>query len=402
MVAGAAVGGLLGVATAVPALATQVIEYPVAGSSPNGIVMGPDGALWFTDVGHNSVDRMLADGTLTNTYTIPTNNVLPSEITNGPGGLWFMEGNGLVENIGKITTSGGITEYSSGSGFNLGIAVGPDGNIWFNQRDKFSVAKMTPDGQHVTSYLVPAPTPGSADPVGITAGPDGNMWVTDESQNKVWKVTTNGAFTGYSLPTPNRGAFPITVGADNNLWIGEPSANLIGRMTTAGALTEFPVPTTGGGNAGIALGPDGNVWFTENNANKLAVISPTGAVTEFPIPTTNSLPRRPTAGPDGHVWFPEGVGNVAKIVVENTAAPPWWVNRNLTTTVPKPNGPWFRRAASVAAHAVPASSTSAVPYRAPALPGSAPRPSQTLSTLPSAFAGLGEAVAARLEAILSQ
>src|SRR5207245_804277 len=194
------------------------------------------------------------------------------------------------------------------------------GNIWYNERYQFAVAKMTLAGTE-TQYPIPG-NPNSPDPIGITAGPDGNMWVTDESENIVWRVSTGGGFARFDLPTPNRGAAGITVGGDGNLWIGEPSQNKIGRMTTAGVLTEFAIPTAGAGVGGIARGPDGNVWFTENNANQLAVITPTGQAQEFPIPTASSLPRRPTAGPDGNVWFPEGVGQIATALLRAPA--PWW------------------------------------------------------------------------------
>lgn len=144
--AGTVVAGSLNAATAVPALATQLIEYPVAGSGPNGIVSGSDGALWFTDAGHNTIDRMTADGHVTNQYPIPTMNSIPTDIT-GPltdGSLWFLEMNGLTVNIGKVTLTGDVTEYSTGSGRTSGIAVGSDANIWFGDVDHFAVAKMNP------------------------------------------------------------------------------------------------------------------------------------------------------------------------------------------------------------------------------------------------------------------
>lgn len=409
ILAGAVVAGSLSAATAVPALATTVVEYQAAGSGPNGIVTGSDGALWFTDAGHNSIDRVTADGHVTNQYPIPTTNSVPTDIT-GPlpdGSLWFLEMNGITVNIGKVSVTGAINEYSSGSGRTSGIAIGSDGNIWFGDVDHFAVAKMDPVTHVVTDYWIPPGTSANpnngAYPVQITAGPDANLWVVDEPENTIWKVTTGGNFTGYQFSGTHRGFNSITVGADNNLWIGEPSANLIGRMTIAGALTEYPIPTAAAGVGGIGLGPDGNVWFTENNANKIAVITPAGAITEFPIPTGNSLPRRPAAGPDGHVWFPENVGNIAKVVVGNTAAPAWWDNRNLTTTVPKPNGPWYRQAASSLAHALPASSRTFLPHQVPASPGSASagparRPDDTVS---STLAGLGEGIVSRLRAILS-
>jgi streptogramin lyase len=147
-------------------------------------VAGPDGNLWFTDAGHNSIDRFTTDGALT-TYTLPPapTNANPGEITAGPdGNLWFLEGNGVpVVKVGKITTAGVITEYATKAGSTSGITAGPDGNIWFNERDQFAVARMTPTGTE-TQYLIPGGANGGpnigANPVSITSGPDGNLWVT--------------------------------------------------------------------------------------------------------------------------------------------------------------------------------------------------------------------------------
>jgi streptogramin lyase len=330
----------------------SIAEYPVSGSTPNGIVAGADGNLWFTDAGHNSIDRFTTDGALT-TYTLPPapTNANPGEITAGPdGNLWFLEGNGVpVVKVGKITTAGVITEYATKAGITSGITAGPDGNIWFNERDQFAVARMTPTGTE-TEFLVPGGPNGGpntgADPVAITSGPDGNLWVTDETENIIWKVSTIGAFTRYDLPLPNRGANGITAGADGNLWFGEPSQNKIGRMTTAGVLAEFAIPTASAGIGGIAAGPDGNVWFTESQANQLAVITPAGDILELAIPTANSLPRRPTAGPDRHVWFPEGAGKIATVVF-GMDVQPWFVQPK--TGAPPPaalHGPWYAHRAA--------------------------------------------------------
>jgi len=58
----------------------------------------------------------------------------PGAITTGPdGALWFTE----VGNIGRITTSGVVKEFSLGTGSQavsepFGIAAAPDGAIWFS------------------------------------------------------------------------------------------------------------------------------------------------------------------------------------------------------------------------------------------------------------------------------
>jgi virginiamycin B lyase len=394
------------VVTSVPASATtaSVVEYAIAGSGPNGIVAGPDANLWFTDAGHNAIDRLTTDGVVT-MYSLPTTNANPTDITAGPdGNIWFLEGNGVpIVKVGKITTGGAITEYPTRAGMTAGITAGPDGNIWFDERDQFAVAKMTPTGSE-TQYLIPGGLNGGpnngADPVSITAGPDGNLWVTDESENVIWKLSTSGAFTRINLPAPNRGAYGITVGADGNLWIGEPSQSMIGRMTTVGVLTEFAIPTVSAGIGGIAQGPDGNVWFSENRANRVARITPAGDIQELPIPTANSLPRRPTAGPDQHVWFPEGVGKLGTVVFAMDIQP--WFVQPRAGAPSAPQGPWYIRGGAPSALSPAAKSSQPGPF--PHLPAVAPSRSSpeapTGVDVASALATTTERIAQALRAII--
>jgi streptogramin lyase len=63
---------------------------------------------------------------------VPTAESVPEWITAGPdGALWFTEER--ASNIGRITTSGEITEYPTptADAYLFGITAGPDGALWF-------------------------------------------------------------------------------------------------------------------------------------------------------------------------------------------------------------------------------------------------------------------------------
>ena len=85
-------------------------------------------------------------------------------------------------------------------------------------------------------------------PLGIAAGPDGNMWFTENNfphneGNKIGRVTTSGEFTEFRIPTPKSRRFGITAGPDGNMWFTENAGNKIGRVTTGGTFSEFAIPT---------------------------------------------------------------------------------------------------------------------------------------------------------------
>ena len=81
----------------------NVTNYTGAGIYlPEGIAAGPDGALWFTNYGSNSIGRITTTGTVTS-YTGPGIST-PTAITAGPdGALWFT--NYGSNSIGRITTT---------------------------------------------------------------------------------------------------------------------------------------------------------------------------------------------------------------------------------------------------------------------------------------------------------
>src|SRR5438067_13029916 len=128
-----------------------------------------------------------------------------------------------------------------------------------------------------TGTELPVPAGAAGSPLGIAAGPDGNLWFTEETANQIGRIGPTGGVTEVRLTSDADVSF-VAAGADGNLWFTEFRANQIGRMTPAGAVREFPVPS--GLPDGIAAGPDGNLWFTENGPG-IGRITLTGAVTEF-------------------------------------------------------------------------------------------------------------------------
>src|SRR5712692_3928486 len=108
----AAAGLTVGLSAAAGGAAVgDITEFGLpAGSEPTAIVAGPDGNLWFTDEGTESIGRITPTGTVKE-FPISTRLAMPQYITVGPdGNLWFTEFFG--QKIGRITPAGVITEFS--------------------------------------------------------------------------------------------------------------------------------------------------------------------------------------------------------------------------------------------------------------------------------------------------
>jgi streptogramin lyase len=171
--------------------ATVGSSYSMSGSSSpqwTSVTAGPSNTLWLTDSRNNALDKLTisATGTISsvNTYTVPTANSSPYGITLGSdGNLWFTEST----KIGTVTTSGSFAEYSTPSGYYpTSIATGSDGGLWFveqnNYGNAFSVGRISTSGS-ITEYAV-----GVNDLRSITRGPDNAMWFTEPFAKKVGRI----------------------------------------------------------------------------------------------------------------------------------------------------------------------------------------------------------------------
>jgi len=286
---------------------------PTSNSQPQGITLGPDSILWFTESGANKIAHFSGSGPITE-YAVPTPGSNPNSITLGPdGALWFTEWEG--NKIGRITTAGAIIEFDlpTSNSEPYGITTGPGGSLWFVevQPSVSKIGRITTSGV-ITEY--PVPTPNGGGPFGnnfgpfwIASGPDGALWFTDYDANYIGRITTSGSFTEYAVPTANSGPAIITAGPDGALWFTENGGDKIGRITTAGAFTEYPLATPGAAPFGIVTGPDGALWFVEQFGDRIGRITTSGVITEFP--GAGNKPELITSGADRHLWFTVINGN---------------------------------------------------------------------------------------------
>ena len=155
------------------------------GREPDSITAGPDGNLWFTEIGTaTGSDASPRRASSPSSAPASSADAAPIGITAGPdGNLWFTEYSG--NRIGRITPLGVVTEFSAGltaSAAPIGITAGPDGNLWFTEQSGNRIGRITPLGV-ITEFS--AGISAVATPIGITAGPDGNLWFTEIDGNRI-------------------------------------------------------------------------------------------------------------------------------------------------------------------------------------------------------------------------
>ncbi|HEV8062133.1 MAG TPA: Ig-like domain repeat protein, partial [Gemmataceae bacterium] len=316
----AVANGGSGVNIAAPTSATiREFAVPTPNSGLDFMAAGPDGNVWFEDVGSGDLAEITPAG-----QVIPVPTPLPvGDFVFGPdGNIWFAGDFTNGESyIGEMTPSGTLLHdyairssacgHIAGTSTALVLTLGPDGNIWYTEPYVTSdvVGRLTPSGQ-ITEFSI------GFDADGIVTGPDGNLWFTATSVNDIGRITPTGSITIFDNPVATvPSAFRYTgmiAGPNGNLWMA--TANTIAEMNTSGqTVAQFQVS---GDPYGLAAGPDGNVWYDEGAADDIGRITPQGVVTEFPIPTPKSGAEVPVWGPDGNMWFTEyGSGQIGKVLL---------------------------------------------------------------------------------------
>lgn len=236
-------------------------------SEPRGIAVGPDKKIWYADY-------FSVVGTLTNllqTATVvkyATPGFHPFRIVAGPdGNLWVTlpATDNIHDAIGKMSTSGVLTTYpvpTTSSGV-WGIAVGPDGKIWFSEIRAHKVGKLDPNTGAIVEYPV-----GDFFPANI-AWAKGLLYMTGSATKTIGVMNTAGQFSERS-DTGLSDAEDLGIGPDGNIWIdGLEFQHLALVRFKDGSFHLHRYPTVLPNSppaGGLVAGPDGNVWLVDEGA----------------------------------------------------------------------------------------------------------------------------------------
>lgn len=265
-----------------PANASLVDNYLVGGSNLWGITTGPDGALWASDQNLEGVDRITTAGVLTQ-YPLPGGGCPEGITSDSTGQLWVLDNCGIVW---TLSVGGQFAQTANGLAFSAptnSITVGPDGAIWWSGDG--NIGRYNP----MDSSTQEIPVPNSGGVVYLAAGPDNAIWYTANASSPamfIGRIPMNGdgpfntstTFTVNVTQPVGAQMAGITPGADNAMWFvvsNNVNANYIGEISlSSDAISTFPIPTSASGAWEITRGPDGSLWFTERNNGQIGHVIP--------------------------------------------------------------------------------------------------------------------------------
>ena len=235
------------------------------GSSPHGVIVGPEGEAWVTDSGLNAIVRVDPE-----TYAVE---------------IW------------PVATSGA----------NLNTAVfDPEGILWFTGQSGV-VGRLDPAQQPPGTPLQTVAAPRGRGPYGITSTPDGSVFFASLAGNYLGRVVpgADGAFTLEVIEPPTSGQGTRRAWSDSRgvIWTSEWTAGQLGRYDPAsGAWREWRLPGPGPQAYAVYLDERDDVWLSDFGANTLVRFDPdTETFATVALPDANGQVRQ-IHGRPGEVW----------------------------------------------------------------------------------------------------
>lgn len=302
--------------------AQTIQEFDIgADKSPNGIVAGPDGNLWFTESKASQVGVISTEGILLTEFPTKTPDMGPGSIVLGADdNLWFDEVSLHGHAVSRITPMGDTSEYLTPCVPQRGMVSGPQNSVWFGEvgcadsQDRIAkIVTIASPGAPVGT-ISQIPIGGSKNPESLVAPADGNVWFAEFGAGAMARLTLAGMLSEFAPPTPSQIPDVVTIGPDSNIWFSEFNQRILGRCTLTGTITEFAFPMDGVTPIGaITTGTDGNLWVGDiSHSIWRAVLTGTSLVqTQFPISGRAGVI---TPGPDGNLWFTEPIADKIGVV----------------------------------------------------------------------------------------
>jgi streptogramin lyase len=271
-----------------PANPTLVAEIPTgSGTQPNGITVGPDGNIWFTETGAGKIGVVnVSNNDQLLSFTIPTNVVSDPKpagiISTGSGGaLWFADESGAMGTVNTqqvtqlVVSVPAVVSVNPGSTFTVTVA---------DQRA--SGAVDTTFNGPVTIAFAPSGNPGSSALGGTTTVNAVNGVATFSG------LTLNNAANGYALQATAGGTNPPSPSSPSNAFDA-----VVGQVTKLIVTTQLP----GTISTGVAFSVVVQDEFVSNNQ----------VDTSFNGPVTIALSSPPGASGIGGATTVNAVNGVA-------------------------------------------------------------------------------------------
>lgn len=243
-----------------------------SGSSPHGVIQGPDAAAWLTDSGRNAIVRVGWPDRKVRVFPLPPGTPyanLNTAAFDGDGDLWFT---GQAGWIGKVAVrTGEVTAKPSPRGRGpYGICATPSGDIWWCSLARSFIARI--DRRTGDSHVVEPPTKDQG-ARRVWSDSQGRIWVSEWNSGQLaMHDPRTGDWRAWKPPGASPRAYAVYVDERDIAWMAEWTGNAILSFDPKTERFErYPLPREGASVRQI-LGRPGEVWLPESGTEHITVI----------------------------------------------------------------------------------------------------------------------------------
>ena len=241
------------------------------GSSPHGVIQGPDKAAWITDGGQGAIVRVGWPDREIRKFPLPEGPYanLNTCAFDGDGDLWFTGQTGITGKVAVKTGAVTVKDAPKGRG-PYGICTTPKGEVWYCSLAGSYIARI--DRRTGASVVVEPPTPNQG-ARRVWSDSRGRIWVSEWlSGNVSMHDPATKAWKQWKLPGDKPRCYAVYVDERDHVWSTEWTSNTTFRFDPASEKFEaFPMPRPGAAVRQI-LGRRGEVWLPESGTEHITVI----------------------------------------------------------------------------------------------------------------------------------
>ena len=245
------------------------------GSSPHGVIVGPDGAPWITDSGLNSIVRVDPATRAVQRFPLPVKSTtnLNTATFDHAGQLWFTGQGGWYGRLDPASGKVDAWQAPRGTG-PYGITTSPAGEVYYASLAGSHIARIDPATAKATPIEPPTREQGARR---VWSDSKGRIWVSEwfSGQVSVYDPKAGdaaAAWRAWKLPGASPRAYAVYVDERDAVWLSDFSANAIVRFDPQTERFESFPSTARGAAVRQLLGRAGEVWGAESGADRLVVV----------------------------------------------------------------------------------------------------------------------------------
>jgi virginiamycin B lyase len=248
-------------------------------------------------------------------YDLPRRVAQPHDVVVGPdGAVWFSI---LGEiNLGRLDpATGSVKEFklplhqTEDPGARIDLEITAEGVLWLGLMHQGAIARFDPATETFQAWYLPFDASGPLNQLAIDhMAIDGKAWIADQGSPGLHrldlhtgKFETIAEIGGAGRP---RSRLQVASDAQNNGYFTDPSGQTIGRVdASTGNVTLHRGPGPSGGPRRIRMDAQDRLWFAEFSGERIGMFDTrTGSFRQWPLPTRHTVPYEAVAGRNGEVW----------------------------------------------------------------------------------------------------